>query len=180
MKTYYLFDDIYAQESDGFFEVNGYIMGNSDFDIEVKVVPYGYEYAAPLVTSSQPNQVSGINNGTFTSDANATAALRPATSITGKGSGATFTYLFDGNGDLSTIVADTAGQDYLEGDMLSITTTASHGSQTIQFRLVKGSNRAELSVYLVHDRVNPLPYEVSQVKILGTNDRAVLFLREEV
>ena len=179
MKTYYLFDDIYAQASDGFFEVNGYIMGNSDFDVEVTVVPYGTQYLAPLVTSSQPNQKDGITNGTFTSNANATAASRPATTISGQGSGATFTYLFDGSGNLSTIVADGAGDGYLEGDHLSITTTSAHGSQTINFRLVKGSNRAEVVVTLVHDRVNPLPYEVSEVKVNGTNDRAVLLLREQ-
>ena len=180
MSVYNLFGSFSGQASDGFQTVNGYVMTRDNFDIGAVIVPYGDQYAAPLVTSSQPNQVSGINNGTFTSDANATAALRPATTITGNGSGATFTYLFDGNGDLSTIVADTAGQDYLEGDMLSITTTAAHGSQTIQFRLVEDSNRAEVTITLVHDQDGPFPSPVRQVKVTGTDDRLVLFLRKQV
>lgn len=180
MKTYYLIGQSATNAADGFQAANGYIMHNSSTDVDVVVIPYGDVYAAPLVTSSQPNQVAGINNGTFTSDANATAALRPATSITGKGSGATFTYLFDGNGDLSTIVADTAGQDYLEGDMLSITTTAAHGSQTIKFRLVEGSNRAETTVTLIHDRTNPLAFPVREYKVVADTDRTVLILEEQV
>jgi len=180
VNTYDLIGRKTLRDTDGFEEVNAYIMEQEHNESDVVVVPYGYEYAAPLVTSSQPNQVSGINNGTFTSDANATAALRPATSITGKGSGATFTYLFDGNGDLSTIVADTAGQDYLEGDMLSITTTAAHGSQTIQFRLVQGSNRAEVALKLIHDRTNPPPFAVREVKVDETTNTNILLLRKQV
>lgn len=178
MKTYDLFAGIYANAADGFFTVNGYIMGNSTTDVSVTVVPYGTQYPAPLVTSSQPNQKDGITNGTFTSDANATAAFRPATTISGNGSGATFTYLFDGSGNLSTIVADGAGTGYLDNDHLSITTTSAHGSQTIKFRLVSGSNRAEVLTDLVHDRTNPLSFAVSEVKVNGDDDRDVFFLRE--
>ena len=167
-----------GQATDGFQDVNGYIMSDSNFDFEVRVVPYGTEFAAPLVTSSQPNQKDGITNGTFTSDANATAALRPATTISGNGSGATFTYLFDGSGNLSTIVADGAGDGYLEGDHLSITTTSAHGSQTIKFRLVLGSNRSEQNVYLVHDRALPLAYPVREARVNGTDDRTLLFMRK--
>lgn len=178
MKTYDLIKHDATQASDGFIEANGFIMHNGPTDIELEVVPYGTEYPAPLVTSSQPNQKDGITNGTFTSDANATAALRPATTISGNGSGATFTYLFDGSGNLSTIVADGAGDGYLEGDHLSITTTAAHGSQTIKFRLVKGSNRAEVPVTIIHDRTNPLAFAVEEYKVLGTTDRTIMVLRE--
>lgn len=174
-----MFDGIYAQASDGFFDVDGYIMTNANTDVEVTVNPYGTEYPAPLVTSSQPNQKDGITNGTFTSDANATAAFRPATTISGNGSGATFVYVFDANGDLDSIKADGAGTGYLEGDHLSITTTAAHGSQTIKFRLVKDSNKAEVVLTLVHDRTNPLPFAVRRVKVNGTNDRDIFFLREK-
>lgn len=179
MKDYYLFDGIYAQASDGFFDVDGYIMTNANTDVEVTVNPYGTEYPAPLVTSSQPNQKDGITNGTFTSEANATASARPATTISGNGSGATFVYVFDANGDLDSIKADGAGDGYLEGDHLSITTTAAHGSQTIKFRLVKDSNKAEVVLTLVHDRTNPLPFAVRRVKVNGSTDRDVFFLREK-
>ena len=179
MKDYYLFDGIYAQASDGFFDVDGYIMTNANTDVEVTVNPYGTEYPAPLVTSSQPNQKDGITNGTFTSEANATASARPATTISGNGSGATFVYVFDANGDLDSIKADGAGAGYLEGDHLSITTTAAHGSQTIKFRLVKDSNKAEVVLTLVHDRTNPLPFAVRRVKVNGSTDRDVFFLREK-
>ena len=178
MKDYYLFDGIYAQASDGFFDVDGYIMTNANTDVEVTVNPYGTEYPAPLVTSSQPNQKDGITNGTFTSDANATAAFRPATTISGNGSGATFVYVFDANGDLDSIKADGAGTGYLEGDHLSITTTAAHGSQTIKFRLVLGSNRSEQNVYLVHDRALPLAYPVREARVNGSTDRTMLYLRK--
>ena len=167
-----------GQASDGFQDVNGYVMHATNSDIGAVMVPYGTEYPAPLVTSSQPNQKDGITNGTFTSDANATAAFRPATTISGQGSGATFTYLFDGSGNLSTLVADGAGTGYLEGDHLSITTTAAHGSQTIKFRLVEGSNRAEVTITLVHDAVVPFPSAMREIKVTGTDDRTLLFMRK--
>ena len=178
MKDYDLFGRTSAVASDGFVTVNGYIYNATGVDFAIEVVPYGTEYAAPLVTSSQPNQKDGITNGTFTSDANATAALRPATTISGNGSGATFTYLFDGSGNLSTIVADGAGDGYLVGDHLSITTTAAHGSQTIKFRLVEGSNEAEVAMTFVHDQKGPLPFAVREYKNTTTDARQVFFLRE--
>ncbi len=180
MKTYDIFEVFTGQASDGFRDVNGYIMSNTDTDVEVAVIPYGDEYAAPLVTSGPPNQLSGITNGTFASSNNATAALRPATTISGQGSGATFTYLFDGSGNLSTIVADGAGTGYLEGDHLSITTTSAHGSQTIKFRLVEASNQAVASLQLIHDAKAPLLFPVRKVRIEGTDDKSVIFLREQV
>ena len=138
MKTYDLVQARSDQATDGFVSTNGFIMHSSTNDVDMEVVPYGHEYPAPLVTSSQPNQKDGITNGTFTSDANDTAPARPATTISGNGSGATFVYVFDANGDLDSIKADGAGTGYLEGDHLSITTTSAHGSQTIKFRLVQG------------------------------------------
>ena len=178
MKTYDLVKYRATNDADGFQDANGYIMHNSSTDVDVIVVPYGHEYAAPLVTSSQPNQKDGITNGTFTSDANATASARPATTISGKGSGATFVYVFDANGDLESIKADGAGDGYLVGDHLSITTTSAHGSQTIKFRLVKGSNRAEVPVTLIHDRTNPLAFAVEEYKVVADTDRTVIVLLE--
>ncbi len=178
MKTYDFVKSTASQASDEFITANGYIMHNSTTDVDVEVVPYGHQYPAPLVTSSQPNQKDGITNGTFTSDANATASARPATTISGNGSGATFVYVFDANGDLDSIKADGAGTGYLVGDHLSITTTSAHGSQTIKFRLVKGSNRAEVPVTLIHDRTNPLAFEVEEYKVLGDTDRTVFVLLE--
>ena len=167
-----------GQASDGFQDVNGYVFNRDNFDIGAVIVPYGTEYPAPLVTSSQPNQKDGITNGTFTSDANATASARPATTISGNGSGATFVYVFDANGDLESIKADGAGDGYLEGDHLSITTTAAHGSQTIKFRLVEESNKAEVTITLIHDQDGPFPAAVREVKVTGSTDRTLLFLRE--
>jgi|TARA_Y100000015_G_scaffold16970_1_gene16327 hypothetical protein len=178
VKTYDFVKSTASQASDEFITANGYIMHNSTTDVDVEVVPYGHQYPAPLVTSSQPNQKDGITNGTFTSDANATASARPATTISGNGSGATFVYVFDANGDLDSIKADGAGTGYLVGDHLSITTTSAHGSQTIKFRLVKGSNRAEVPVTLIHDRTNPLAFEVEEYKVLGDTDRTVFVLLE--
>lgn len=180
MNTYDLIGRKTLRDTDGFEEVNAYIMEQEHNESDVVVVPYGDEYAAPLVTTSQPNQKDGITNGTFTSDANATASARPATTISGNGSGATFVYVFDANGDLDSIKADGAGTGYLEGDHLSITTTAAHGSQTIKFRLVKGSNRAEVALKLIHDRTNPPPFAVREVKVDETSNTNILLLRKQV
>jgi|TARA_R100000482_G_C5100611_1_gene135434 hypothetical protein len=178
VKTYDIFATFTGQASDGLQDVNGYIMSNTSSEVGVTVVPYGTEYPAPLVTSSQPNQKDGITNGTFTSEANATASSRPATTISGQGSGATFVYVFDANGDLSSIKADGAGTGYLEGDHLSITTTSAHGSQTIKFRLVLGSNKASVTMELIHDAKAPAPFAVRQVQVNGDTDKSLLFLRE--
>lgn len=178
MKDYDLFGRTSAVASDGFVAVNGYIYNATGVDFDIEVVPYGTEYAAPLVTSSQPNQKDGITNGTFTSEANATASARPATTISGQGSGATFVYVFDSNGDLDSIKADGAGTGYLVGDHLSITTTSAHGSQTIKFRLVEGSNEANIGMTFVHDQKGPLPFAVREYKNTTTDARQVFFLRE--
>lgn len=178
MKTYDIFATFTGQASDGLQDVNGYIMSNTSSEVGVTVVPYGTEYAAPLVTSSAPNQLSGVTNGPFTSGNNDTAGTRPATTITGNGSGATFTYAFDGSGNLSSITADGAGTGYLENDHLSITTTSAHGSQTIKFRLVLGSNKASVTMELIHDAKAPAPFAVRQVQVNGTDDKSLLFLRE--
>ena len=178
MNTYDLIGRKTLRDTDGFEEVNAYIMEQEHNESDVVVVPYGTEFAAPLVTSSQPNQKDGITNGTFTSDANATASARPATTISGEGSGATFVYVFDASGDLESIKADGAGDGYLEDDHLSITTTAAHGSQTIKFRLVQGSNEAEVGMTFVHDQKGPLPFQVREYKNTTTDARQVFFLRE--
>jgi len=179
VNTYDLIKHDATQASDGFVTANGYIMHNSTTDVDVEVVPYGTQYPAPLVTSSAPNQVPGITSGTpATITANQTVTGRTATSITGEGSGATFTYVSDGSGVITSIAADAAGTGYLDNDHLSITTTSAHGSQTIKFRLVAGSNRAEVAVTLIHDRTNPLPFAVEEYKVLGSSDRTVFVLRE--
>ena len=179
MKTYDLIKHTTSKATDGFQSANGYIMHNSTTDVDVEVVPYGTEYPAPLVTSSAPNQVPGITSGTpATITASQTVTGRTATTISGEGSGATFTYVSDGSGVITSIAADAAGTGYLENDHLSITTTAPHGSQTIKFRLVSGSNRAEVPVTLIHDRTNPVAFAVSEYKVLGSTDRVVFVLRE--
>lgn len=178
MNTYDLIGRKTLRDTDGFEEVNAYIMEQEHSESDVVVVPYGTEFAAPLVTSSQPNQKDGITNGTFTSEANATASARTATTISGEGSGATFVYVFDASGDLESIKADGAGDGYLEDDHLSITTTAAHGSQTIKFRLVKGSNRAEVALKLIHDRTNPPPFAVREVKVDETTNTNIFLLRK--
>jgi len=168
-----------GQASDGFQSVNGYVFNRDTFDIGAVIVPYGTEYPAPLVTSTAPNQVPGITSGTpATITASQTVTGRTATTISGEGSGATFTYVSDGSGVITSIAADAAGTGYLDNDHLSITTTSAHGSQTIKFRLVLGSNRAEVGVSLIHDQDGPFPSAVREVKVTGSTDRTLLFLRE--
>jgi len=178
MKDYDLVGKTNAVASDGFVAVDGYIFNATTVDFNIKVVPYGTEYAAPLVTSSAPNQLANVTNGPFTSGNNDTAGTRPATTITGNGSGATFTYAFDGSGNLSSITADGAGTGYLENDHLSITTTGAHGSQTIKFRLVKDSNKIEVDMAFVHDKKGPVPFAVREYKNTTSDARNVFFLRE--
>ncbi len=179
MKDYDLFGRTSAVASDGFVTVNGYIYNATGVDFNIEVVPYGTEYAAPLVTSSAPNQVPGITSGTPDAiTANQTVTGRTATSITGEGSGATFTYVSNGDGAITSIVADAGGTGYLENDHLSITTTSAHGSQTLSFRLVTGSNEAEVAVTFVHDQKGPLPFAVREYKNTTTDARQVFFLRE--
>jgi len=150
--------------------VNGYLAGTTSSEPMMRVIPFGDKYAAPLRTSGGDtfgpvsNQVPGICNGTFTHTGSGSATVS-ATTLTGEGSGATFTYTFLADGTLSTIVAATAGSGYLVGDKLRITTSASHGSQVIEFRLVDGSNGTSLNVRLIHDRNNPLPFPVHRARV---------------
>jgi len=150
--------------------VNGYLAGTTTSEPMMRVIPFGDKYAAPLRTSGGDtfgpvsNQVPGICNGTFTHTTSGSATVS-ATSLTGEGSGATFTYTFLADGTLSTIVAASGGSNYKVGDKLRITTSASHGSQVIEFRLVDGSNGTSLNVRLVHDRSNPLPFPVHRARV---------------
>ena len=174
--NYYLNGTYTVQETDGFQVLpvgSSYIASAADVDVEVTIVPPGDEFAAPLVLAV--NQVSGITNGlpTHTGSLAGTAA---ATTITGDGSGATFGYLFDATGTFTSLAATVAGTGYKQGDLLSITTSAAH---VINFRLVKGSNRAEVTVEF--DATQPcqfLPFPVREVKVLGTTDRTILYARE--
>ena len=175
---YYLNGTYTGQFSDGFFELptgSSYIAHNADIDITLTVVPLGTEFAAPLVTSPSVSQVAGVTNApSYTGTATGTGIA--ATNIDSEGSGAKFSYAFDANGVLVTLAADTAGTGYKEGDHLSITTTE---SVVINFRLVKGSNRAE--VLLEIDASQPcqfLPFPVREVRVSGSTDRTILYARE--
>ena len=153
-----------------FVEVNGYLAGTTDSEPLMRVVPFGDKFAAPLRTAASEthgpvsNQVPGISNGTFTHTGSGSATVS-ATTLTGEGSGATFTYTFLADGTLSTIKAAAGGSNYLVGDKLRITTSAAHGSQVIEFRLVDGSNGTVLNVRLTHDRNNPLPFPVHRARV---------------
>jgi hypothetical protein len=179
VKDYDLFGRTSAVASDGFVTVNGYIYNATGIDFDIEVVPYGTEYPAPLITVSPPDQTPGLTSGTFQPiTPNALVTGRTATSLTGNGSGATFSYLADNDGNLFRIFASSAGTGYLEGDHLSITTTAAHGSQTLSFRLVPRSNEAKVGMTFVHDQKGPLPFQVREYKNTTTNARQVFFLRE--
>ena len=170
MNNWKLRSVITGTNTDDLVEVNGYLAAPSTTDVPVLVVPFGNHYARPLRTSASDdfgpvsNQVPGICNGTFT-HTGAGSATVSATTLTGKGSGATFTYTFLADGTLSTIVAASGGSDYLVGDKLRITTSASHGSQVIEFRVVDGSNAAILGITIPHDRNAPLPYAVHRARV---------------
>jgi len=175
---YYLNGTYTVQASDGFQELptgSSYIASADDVDVEVTVVPLGTEFAAPLVTSPAVSQVAGVTNApSYTGAASDTGIA--ATNIDSEGSGATFSYAFDGSGVLTTLEADGAGTGYKEGDHLSITTTE---AVVINFRLVKGSNRAE--VVVAFDATQPcqfLPFPVREVKVSGSTDRTILYARE--
>ena len=174
---YYLNGTYTGQSSDGFFELptgSSYIAHNADIDITLTVVPLGTEFAAPLVTSGV-SQVAGVTNApSYTGAAVGTGIA--ATNIDSEGSGAKFSYAFDSNGVLTVLAADTAGTGYKEGDHLSITTNE---AVVINFRLVKGSNRAE--VVVTFDETQPcqfLPFPVREVKVSGSTDRTILYARE--
>jgi hypothetical protein len=174
---YYLNGTYTGQFSDGFFELptgSSYIAHNADIDITLTVVPLGTEFAAPLVTSGV-SQVAGVTNApSYTGAAVGTGIA--ATNIDSEGSGAKFSYAFDSNGVLTVLAADTAGTGYKEGDHLSITTNE---AVVINFRLVKGSNRAEVTVEI--DASQPcqfLPFPVREVRVSGSTDRTILYARE--
>jgi len=175
--NYYLHGTYTVQASDGFQVLpvgSSYIASAADVDVQVTIVPPGDEFAAPLVLVVV-NQVPGITNGTPT-HTGALTGTAAATTITGDGSGASFGYVFDSEGVLTSIAATVAGTGYKEGDLLTITTSESH---VINFRLVKGSNRAEVTVEF--DATQPcqfLPFPVREVKVLGTTDRTILYARE--
>lgn len=173
---YYLNGTYTVQATDGFQVLptgSSYIASAEDVDVEVTVVPLGTEFAAPLVTSL--SQLAGVTNApSYTGAAVGTGIA--ATNIDGEGSGATFAYAFDGSGVLTVLAADTAGTGYKEGDHLTITTNE---AVVINFRLVKGSNRAE--VVVAFDATQPcqfLPFPVREVKVSGGTDRTILYARE--
>jgi hypothetical protein len=176
--NYYLNGTYTVQASDGFQVLpvgSSYIASAADVDVQVTIVPPGDEFAAPIYVAGGVNQVPGITNGlpTHTGAASGSAA---ATTITGDGSGAEFGYVFAADGSLFSIAATVAGTGYKEGDLLTITTAEAH---VINFRLVKGSNRAEVTVEF--DATQPcqfLPFPVREVKVLGTTDRTILYARE--
>ena len=177
--NYYLNGTYTVQASDGFQVLptgSSYIASAADVDVQVTIVPPGDEFAAPLVALSGPSQIPGISNGLPTHTGAAVGSSIAATTITGDGSGATFAYAFDAGGVLIVLTCDGAGTGYKEGDLLSITTAEGH---VINFRLVKGSNRAEVTVEF--DATQPcqfLPFPVREVKVLGTTDRTILYARE--
>jgi hypothetical protein len=177
--NYYLNGSLTVQASDGFQELpvgSSYIASAADVDVEVTVVPPGTEYAAPLVTSSPPSQIPGISNGLPTHTGSASGTNIAATNLDSDGSGAQFSYTFDAGGVLTALVCDTAGSGYKVGDHLSITTNEAH---VINFRLVEGSNRAEVVVNF--DATQPcqfLPFPVKEVKVSGTTARTILYGRE--
>lgn len=170
MNNWKLRSVITGTNTDDLVEVNGYLAAPSTSDVPVLVVPFGNQYAASLRTSASDNfgpvsnQVPGICNGTFTHTGSGSATVS-ATSLTGEGSSATFTYTFLADGTLSTIVAAAGGSNYKVGDKLRITTSASHGSQVIEFRLVDGSNAISLGITIPHDRNAPLPYAVHRARV---------------
>jgi len=159
-----------------YVEVNGYLASPTSSEPMMRVVPFGNVYAAPLRTAASEthgpvsNQVPGICNGTFTHTGSGAGVNRPATTITGEGSGAAFNYGFLADGTLDYIRASSPGSGYKVGDKLSITTTSGHGSQVIEFRLVDGSNATTVSFRLIHDRQNPTPFPVHRAKCVETSD----------
>ena len=166
-KLRYTFD---SNEDSDYVEVNGHLANLSNGDFTVDIIPFGNQFAAALRTGATDtfgpvrNQVPGICNGTFT-HTGAGSATVSATTLTGEGSGATFTYTFLADGTLSTIVAASGGSNYLVGDKLRITTSAAHGSQVIEFRLVDGSNATQFTVQANHENQTPFPFAVHRARV---------------
>jgi hypothetical protein len=176
-KLRYTFD---SNEDSDYVEVNGHLANLSNGDFTVDIIPFGNQFAAALRTGATDtfgpvrNQVPGICNGTFT-HTGAGSATVSATTLTGEGSGATFTYTFLADGTLSTIVAASGGSGYLVGDKLRITTSASHGSQVIEFRLVDGSNATQFTVQANHENQTPFPFAVHRARV-GQSDAKTLYV----
>ena len=175
MNNWKLRSTITGQNGMDFVEVNGHLASyDQGEDVLCYVEPFGNKYAAPIRTSASDdfgpvsNQVPGITNGTFT-HTGAGSATVSATTLTGEGSSATFTYSFLADGTLSTIVAAAGGSNYKVGDKLRITTSGAHGSQVIEFRLVDGSNAVRLTLRLIYDQ-GVLPYAVKRVRIIETDE----------
>lgn len=172
MNNWKLRSVITGTNTDDLVEVNGYLAAPSTTDVPVLVVPFGDQYAASLRTSASDtfgpvsNQVPGICNGTFTHTTSANGQVA-STTLTGNGSGATFSYGFIADGTLSFIRAATAGSNYKVGDKLQITTNQGH---VIQFRLVDGSNSTSLGVTIPHDRNAPLPYAVHRARVNSASE----------
>ncbi len=164
------------------YEANGHLGLFYTSDVSVAYVPFGDKFAHPLRTTASDdfgpvsNQVPGICNGTFTHTGSGSATVS-ATTLSGNGANATFQYTFLADGTLSTIVAISGGSGYLVGDKLRITTSAAHGSQVIEFRLVDGSNACLRYATLSHDRTAPsLPFAVHKFRINNSSARPVAVL----
>ncbi len=164
------------------YEANGYLARFYNSDVSVAFVPFGDKFAHPIRTTASDdfgpvsNQVPGICNGTFTHTGSASGNVA-STTLTGEGSGAFFNYTFLADGTLSTITANTGGSNYKVGDKLRITTSASHGSQVIEFRLVDGSNACLRYAILNHDRTHPsLPFPVHKFRINNASNREIHIL----
>ena len=166
-KLRYTFD---SNEDSDYVEVNGHLANLSNGDFTVDIIPFGNQFAAALRTGATDtfgpvsNQVPGICNGTFTHTGSGVGNVA-ATTLTGEGSGAFFRYEFLADGTLSTITANTGGTGYKVGDKLRITTSASHGSQVIEFRLVDGSNATQFTVQANHENQSPFPFAVHRARI---------------
>ncbi len=181
MNNWKLRSTITGQDGMDFVEVNGHLASfDNTGDTLVEIVPFGDKFAAPIRTTVSDvfgpvsNQVPGICNGTFTHTGAASGNVA-STTLTGEGSGAFFNYTFLADGTLSTITANTTGSNYKVGDKLRITTSSSHGSQVIEFRLVDGSNARSYAIRLVHDQ-GVLPYAVHKVRITETDDHTIQVL----
>ena len=177
MNNWKLRSTITGQDGMDFVEVNGHLSCyDQSEDCLVQIVPFGDKYPYYLRTSASDdfgpvsNQVPGICNGTFTHTGAASATV---SSVVLEGEGTStpnFTYTFLADGTLSTIVAAQGGDRNIRvGDKYQITTTAAHGSQVIEFRLVPGSNSRAISMRLIHDQ-GVLPYPVHRVKITETDE----------
>lgn len=181
MNNWKLRKSITGKDGMDFVVVNGHLASLDDpEDTLCEIIPFGDKYAAPVRTTATDdfgpvsNQVPGICNGTFTHTGSGVGNVA-ATTLTGEGSGAYFRYEFLADGTLSTITANTGGSNYKVGDKLRITTSASHGSQDIEFRLVDGSNTRLFAIRLVHDQ-GVLPYAVHKVRITETSDHTIQVL----